>query len=125
MHSFNPNNKSSCLEHIKLYRQDIIQTLSRVDEKDILNFIQLLIEARNQTRQIFIIGNGGSAANASHIANDLLTCTHNNKPHLKIISLTDNNAIITAIGNDFGYDMIFKKPLENLLQMERNGIMNF
>ena len=83
-----------------------------IDIDSIENFIQILISARENKATVFFAGNGGSASTASHYANDLAIGTNNNVNPIKALSLTDNNAVITAIANDFGYDQIFLKQLQ-------------
>ncbi len=78
-----------------------------------------LIEGPPTTRGrfVFIIGNGGSGANASHFCEDLAKCTlrdFESQKRLKVLSLTDNVAAIMAWGNDEGYDRIFVEQLKNL-----------
>ena len=63
---------------------------------------------------MFFIGNGGSAATASHFANDISIGTNDYDEPFKALSLTDNVSIITAIGNDYGYEDIFVKQLQVL-----------
>ena len=70
--------------------------------------------ARELDQTVFIIGNGGSAATASHISNDLsvgVTAAGRTGKPFRVLSLTDNAAALTAIGNDFGYDDIFSAQL--------------
>jgi D-sedoheptulose 7-phosphate isomerase len=78
---------------------------------------QALFDAWQRGAQIFILGNGGSAATASHMANDLnkLTITAG-KPRFKAIALTDNIPLMTAWGNDTSYDEIFAEQLTNFIQ---------
>ena len=84
--------------------------------KSISAFIKVLIEARERDTQIFFMGNGGSAATASHFANDLAIGTRSwNKP-FRAMSLTDNQAIVTAISNDDGYENIFVQQLRSLMK---------
>jgi D-sedoheptulose 7-phosphate isomerase len=65
---------------------------------------------------VFLLGNGGSAATASHMANDLSKATIvPGLPRMRVIALTDNVSIITAWANDESYDCVFKEQLENLL----------
>ena len=74
-------------------------------------------DAYHAGRFVFIIGNGGSGANASHLCEDLAKCTlrdFENQKRLKVLSLTDNTAGIMAWGNDEGYDRIFIEQLKNL-----------
>ena len=62
----------------------------------------------------FFIGNGGSTATASHFANDIAIGTNSYDKPFRSVSLTDSNAIITAVGNDFGFKEIFVRQLRVL-----------
>jgi D-sedoheptulose 7-phosphate isomerase len=78
---------------------------------------EILLAARRRGAQVFTLGNGGSAANASHIACDLSKgCIRQDLPHFRVISLVDNVPLATAWANDTGYENIFAAQLENLLQ---------
>lgn len=70
--------------------------------------------AWREDRQIFAVGNGGSAANASHFATDLGKGSSDKVgQRFRVLSLTDNVAWITALGNDYSYDDIFLRQLQN------------
>jgi D-sedoheptulose 7-phosphate isomerase len=70
--------------------------------------------AWQQDRQIFAIGNGGSAANASHFATDMGKGSSDKLPRrFRVLSLTDNAAWMTALGNDYSYDDVFLRQLQN------------
>jgi D-sedoheptulose 7-phosphate isomerase len=74
----------------------------------------LIIEAVKEKRRIFFLGNGGSAAEASHFAAELVSkCVFDHEPWAAI-ALTDSTPILTAIGNDYGFDYIFSRQLEAL-----------
>lgn len=74
--------------------------------------IEVSVEAIRNRKCIFVCGNGGSAATASHIANDLLCHLKNwNRESYRILSLTDNVATITSLTNDYGADEMFKRQL--------------
>jgi D-sedoheptulose 7-phosphate isomerase len=88
--------------------------LTRIEIDDIAKFIQALLDARKRGSTIFFIGNGGSAATASHFANDIAIGTGDYSQPFRAISLTDNIPVITAIGNDFGYQDIFVRQLRVL-----------
>lgn len=88
--------------------------LKEIDTAAIGRFIQTLLDARDRGAAIYFIGNGGSAATASHFANDLAIGTNSYDKPFRAVSLTDNQAIITAIGNDFGYEEIFVRQLRIL-----------
>lgn len=94
------------------YFKYIANVLSQIDTSEVEIFIQQLLAARERGSTIYFIGNGGSAATASHFANDIGIGTRATEKSFKAVSLTDNQAVITAIGNDFGYDNIFLKQLE-------------
>ena len=82
-------------------------------------FIWLLLAARESGNTVFFIGNGGSAATASHFANDISigTRTGDKKP-FRAVSLTDNVAVMTALANDEGYENVFVQQLVSFLQPE-------
>ena len=87
--------------------------LKKSKEFDELERIIVTANRTNEDRTIFIIGNGGSAAISSHITCDL---NKKNLPMPRLVSLTDNTPLITALANDFGYDQIFQKQLEYLAE---------
>jgi len=89
------------------------EVLARIDREQVAAFIDVLREARGRAATVFFMGNGGSAATASHFQNDL---TRWRESPMRVISLTDNVAVLTAIGNDYGYQNIFRMQLENLLR---------
>jgi D-sedoheptulose 7-phosphate isomerase len=94
---------------------DYLQSvLRRLDGREIGRFIAALLDARERAASLFFIGNGGSAATASHFANDLAVGTQSDVKPFRAVSLTDNVAILTALGNDFGYDQIFVRQLRVL-----------
>src|SRR5579862_5156592 len=73
----------------------------------------LLREAWSARKKVYLCGNGGSAANALHIANDLLYgVTKGNQPGIRVTALSADTSILTCLANDVGYDSIFSKQLE-------------
>jgi len=93
--------------------------LRQVAPAEVEKVIDLLTDAYKAGRFVFVIGNGGSGANASHICEDLgkgtLHSTEDQK-RLRIISLTDNTPYILAYANDCGYESIFVEQLKNLAE---------
>lgn len=76
--------------------------------------VALIREAWDADRQIFVAGNGGNAANGSHFATDLGKGASDKMPRrFRVLSLSDNVAWITALGNDYAYEDIFLRQLEN------------
>jgi D-sedoheptulose 7-phosphate isomerase len=88
--------------------------LRRIDPAEIGRFIETLLDARARGAMVFFIGNGGSAATASHFANDLSIGSNDYDRPFRVISLTDNSAVISAIANDFGYEDVFVRQLRVL-----------
>jgi len=105
------------MDTITSYLAETQRILAAMDESSIERNISLLYQAWERRSQIFLIGNGGSAATASHMANDLSKATIvPGKPRMRVIALTDNVSLITAWANDTSYENIFKEQLENLLE---------
>ncbi len=101
---------------------DYLKTiLDNIDNKSITRFVKLLLEARENGNTVFFIGNGGSASTASHFANDLSFGTNEYKQPFKVVSLTDNVSVLTALGNDFGYEEIFVRQL--MIQGQTNDVV--
>jgi D-sedoheptulose 7-phosphate isomerase len=76
--------------------------------------VKLLRKALHEDRQIFVFGNGGSAANASHFATDLGKGSSDKVgKRFRCLSLNDNVSWMTALGNDYAYEDIFVRQLEN------------
>jgi len=96
------------------YIKYLSSVLEKIDKLEIKQFITSILNARNLGSSIFFIGNGGSASTASHFANDLAIGTNSYKNTFRVISLCDNNAIISAVGNDFSYEEIFSRQLKVL-----------
>jgi D-sedoheptulose 7-phosphate isomerase len=103
------------LIHVQEYFRTVTNALSQVPSAPIAQIIDILNEARLKKRHIFVIGNGGSSATASHIVNDLLKSTiRPNLPRLRLICLSDNTPTLTAYANDVSYEVIFAEPLASL-----------
>lgn len=98
----------------KAYLEYLTEVLRAIDTREIGQFAGTLLDARERGATIFFIGNGGSAATASHFANDLAIGTNSYDKPFRAVSLTDNQAVITALGNDFGYDEVFLRQLRLL-----------
>jgi len=98
------------------YLDYLTSVLKTIDAREIGQFIETLLDARESGATIYFIGNGGSAATASHFANDIAIGTNSYEKPFRAVSLTDSNAIITAVGNDFGYEEIFVRQLRVLGQ---------
>jgi D-sedoheptulose 7-phosphate isomerase len=89
-----------------LRSSEVILTIAKVTE--------LLVTAFRQGNKVLLFGNGGSAADAQHIAAELLGRFAFNRPALPAIALSLNSTCLTAVGNDYGFDQIFSRQLEAL-----------
>jgi D-sedoheptulose 7-phosphate isomerase len=101
----------------KEYLDRVCREIQELDLSQAETLSDLIEDAYRAGRFVFIIGNGGSGANASHLSEDLAKCTlrdFENQRRLKVLSLTDNTAGIMAWANDEGYDRIFLEQLKNL-----------
>jgi D-sedoheptulose 7-phosphate isomerase len=102
---------------IRGYLGRLQDTLTALSDEQIQAVIDLLYQARLKGRQVFIMGNGGSASTASHFVCDLGKNTRQEGlPHFRVIGLTDNMALFSAFANDEGYDQVFRQQLESLVQ---------
>lgn len=102
---------------IKQIFQDSINTKQKVIETllpEIEKSTQILIETLKNKNKILIAGNGGSAADAQHIAAELIVRYEKNRQSLPAIALTTDTSIITACANDYNYDQIFERQIKGL-----------
>lgn len=105
------------MESITNYFSELEQMMQAISLSDLQAVLSILEEAYHNGHRIFVMGNGGSAATASHFALDLAKNTiMPGAPRLKAISLTDHVPLITAWSNDTHYEHIFAEQLANLIE---------
>ena len=103
---------------IQGYAEKVKQEIDRIDVNLINRLISLLVEARDNGKQVFIMGNGGSGGSASHIAGDFnkgLSLGQPRNKRYKFISLVDNTPTVLSLANDVSYDDIFVEQLKNFI----------
>jgi D-sedoheptulose 7-phosphate isomerase len=101
------------------YFSRLSETLNQLNIQIIEKLVDILLEARDKEHTIFIFGNGGSAATASHIAGDFLKgISYELDRRFRVMCLTDNTSGITAISNDLGYEDIFIEQLKAFLKRD-------
>ena len=101
-------------DFLKSYKEKSLAALEKISENDVAQLIELLSAAREAGRQIFLCGNGGSAATASHFANDLgKGASWGHDKRFRVLALTDNVSWMTALANDTDYSQIFVEQLKN------------
>jgi D-sedoheptulose 7-phosphate isomerase len=89
-----------------LGNRELISTAARISE--------ILVHALKQGNKVLIFGNGGSAADAQHIAAEFVGRFAFDRPALPALALSVNSSCVTAIGNDYGFDLVFSRQLEAL-----------
>jgi D-sedoheptulose 7-phosphate isomerase len=105
------------VDYIQEYIQDLHSTLDLVPNSRIEEFIEILKEARLNDRQVFVMGNGGSAATATHFVGDLGKNTRaKGLPHFRVFGLVDNITSVTAYANDEGYENVFSHQIDGLIR---------
>lgn len=105
----------------RAYLQHVTAVLERLDPEEIAALVELLLDTRERGARILLIGNGGSAATAGHLANDLSVGSRSWDKPFRAQSLADNTATLTAIANDYGYEHVFTKQLQ--AQMEEGDLV--
>lgn len=105
------------MSYIHRYIEDLEHTLANLPEDRIEQVVQILHEARLNNQQVFIMGNGGSASTASHFVCDLGKNTRvKGIPNFRVMGLTDNMALFSALANDEGYENVFMQQLASHIQ---------
>jgi len=102
---------------VERYLGEMEHALRSLSRDDVRRVVGALFDAWRWEKTIWIIGNGGSAATASHMMNDLCKCTLvQGQPRVRALALTDNVALMTAVANDLEYAEIFVEPLRTHLR---------
>lgn len=109
----NIENKETFIANYFNYNASIMKEL---DYSALEQFIELILSSRENNQTIFFVGNGGSASTATHFVNDITLGSRQFEDPFRCISLCDNQACITAIGNDDGYENIFLQQLQTLFK---------
>lgn len=104
---------------LSAYFNHVSDTLRRIDQEAVLKLVGWLLEARDAGNTIFIFGNGGSGATASHVTGDFLKgISYGLDKRFKVQCLNDNLSGIMAISNDLTYEEIFIEQLKTFLQKD-------
>ena len=104
-------------DHLRSYLARSAEALRDLPVATIDRIVEVLIEAQRGERFIYVMGNGGSAANAEHFVNDLGKGEARGFPRrFKMMSLTSNVALLTAWANDTDYEHVFAEQLRNFVQ---------
>lgn len=103
-------------EHVDSYLARLSAAVDALPRDRLELLGEMLFRAYENEKQVFTLGNGGSASTASHMAADLAKNTIGpNMRRFRILSLNDNTSIMTALANDMGYENVFCEQLMNLI----------
>ncbi|MEB2312597.1 MAG: SIS domain-containing protein [Sorangiineae bacterium] len=94
----------------RAFLDELVAALGEIDERAVERIVGLLADAHRAGRAVLIMGNGGSAATASHFACDLQAAARSGK-RLRVSSLNDNVPVLTALANDLGYENVFSEQV--------------
>ncbi|MBT3880360.1 MAG: D-sedoheptulose 7-phosphate isomerase [Candidatus Scalindua sp.] len=90
--------------------------------ESVIQIANMLIEAFKTGHSLYLMGNGGSAADAQHISGELVGRFKKNRKPLPALALTTDTSVLTAIANDFGYDLCFERQVDAFV---KNGDVVF
>jgi D-sedoheptulose 7-phosphate isomerase len=113
-----PNRERRQVQSSESYFRRLASLIPQLPFRTIDAMAAVLMRALDEGRTLFVFGNGGSAASASHAVCDLTkgTAFHDHARRLKVVSLTDNVPMMTAWANDLGYEHIFSQQIRSYLQ---------
>jgi D-sedoheptulose 7-phosphate isomerase len=101
------------IDLINDYKRNLNSQLASFNWAPVEKLAEYLIDAAKKGHQIFLCGNGGSAGNAAHLANDFIYGVDpSGKFALNVEALTANTSVLTCLGNDIGYDVVFSHQLK-------------
>ena len=103
--------------NIKSYIEESINSKKKIlNDKNTTDTIkkisEVIIKAYQNNKKVLLAGNGGSAADAQHIACELVSKFHFDRAALSAFALTTNTSVLTAIANDYGYEHIFSRQIQ-------------
>jgi D-sedoheptulose 7-phosphate isomerase len=109
------NIKKKIIETIEAHKRAIAE-LEAGGTETIAAAAKIITKALKQGGRLYICGNGGSAADAQHIASELVGRFEHERKPLPVVALTTNTSIVTSISNDYGYESVFAKQVEALVK---------
>ena len=95
---------------------DVMKTVSDTQADNLLLFATMVLEAFQRNNKLLLMGNGGSAADAQHLAAEFVWRFQAERQALPAMALSTDTSILTAMGNDYGYDTVFARQIAALAQ---------
>jgi D-sedoheptulose 7-phosphate isomerase len=108
------------MEHIKKYFSQVAEIAAQIDKSEIDSIVEALVDLRERAGRLFILGVGGSAANASHAVNDFRKLCS-----IETYAPTDNVSELTARTNDEGWETVFSGWLKTSKANEKDAVLVF
>jgi D-sedoheptulose 7-phosphate isomerase len=109
--------RTTSLHNVESYVHRLTDAVQALPADRLAELGELLYRTYRNGQHVFTMGNGGSAATASHMAADLAKNTiGGNMRRFRVLSLNDNQALLTALANDLGYENVFREQLKNLIR---------
>lgn len=104
-------------EFVNQFLSEMSSIIDRLDRDKIGRMIEAIYDTWKSGNRMYLMGNGGSASTASHLVNDFGKCTVvPGRNRFKVMGLTDNAALITALVNDNGFDNLYSEQLLNFIE---------
>ena len=100
------------IEEIRRQIEASIETKRSLPVEQLARAVEVVATALQAGKKLLICGNGGSAADAQHLAAELVGRYLRERPALPAIALSTNSSTVTAIGNDYGYDVVFERQID-------------
>lgn len=105
------------MDNVERYLKQLRAAVDLLPRERLAELGEMLYRAYRNEKQVFTLGNGGSASTASHMAADISKNTIGpNMRRFRVLSLNDNTAMLTALANDLGYENVFREQLQNLIR---------
>ena len=95
-----------------LSHREVLEALERELTPKMIQVAELLVDAFRNGKKLLVMGNGGSAADAQHLAGEIVGRFRLERPGLPAIALNTDTSILTAVGNDYGFEAIFRRQVE-------------
>jgi D-sedoheptulose 7-phosphate isomerase len=114
---YGPDTSILLAQSLRRYVEEVVTAVAGLPVDVLVRVTRELLRAREEGATVYIVGNGGSAATASHMASDLAkTVSMDGCPGLRTLALADNTALLTAWANDACYEEVFAAPLRHLVR---------
>ena len=107
--------KDTVIEIIKAHKQ-LVDAFQSSQLDTVIAAAKMLIQCFNNDKCVYLCGNGGSAADAQHIAGEFVGRFRTDRRPLPAVALTTDSSVISCIGNDFGFDDVFARQVEALVK---------